>query len=118
MTILPSIEKLATTAANLATVAHEAGDRKAENALNKAIWHLSTGLEVVPTTGGYLVPSGTRGGVIHRVSTDHGCSCEAGIAGVQCWHQACIEIIVASEERTIRKVTYDEAMAAMAELFA
>ncbi len=117
MATFPPIETLANIAADLASVAHEAGDRRAENSLNKAIYHLSSGLQIIPTTGGWLIPSGTRGGVIHRVSTSHGCNCEAGIAGVQCWHSACLEIVNVAQERTARTVSYDEAMAAMNELF-
>jgi hypothetical protein len=115
---IPTIETLAATAADLAAVAHDAGDRRNENAINKAIYHLTAGLDIFPTTGGFLVPSGTRGGVVHRVSTSHGCSCEAGAAGVGCWHLSAIEIIAVAQERIVRKVSYEEAMAAMNELFA
>lgn len=96
MTTLPSIITLSHAAAELVRVAHDADDRAAENAINKAIYHLETGIQVVPTTGGYLVPSGTRAGVIHRVSETHGCNCEAAQAGRQCWHQAAVEIIEAA----------------------
>jgi hypothetical protein len=142
MTNLPPLSNLAETAAQLAGVAHEAEDHKAERALNKAIWHLSQGLAILPTTGGWLIPSGTRGGIIHRFSDAHGCSCEAGAAGVPCWHAAAVEIIqvaqdrIAEEtdwyeqaaeaerlrieavERELTPPTYEEACAAINELFA
>jgi hypothetical protein len=118
MTTFPPIETLANIAADLASVAHEAGDKRSENAINKAIFHLQNGLTVTPTTGGYLVPSGTKTGIIYRVSTTHGCNCEAGQAGQPCWHDRVAEIITTAEERVVRTVSYDEAMAAVAELFA
>lgn len=118
-TTLPPLDQLASAAAQLCGAAHEAGDRRAENALNKAIWHLSTGLEIIPTHGGWLIPSGTRSAVVHRVSVNNGCSCEAGMAGAQCWHLACVEIIEAHHAKEFHPApTYEEAIAAMNELFA
>lgn len=114
---IPAIEILARTAVLLLD---EAPDRAYEMATNKAVWHLSRGLDVIETHGGFLVPSGTRAGMVHRVSIKNGCSCEAAAGGKPCWHYACAVIIEQAREQeksTIRKVTYDEAMAAMAELF-
>ena len=93
-------ERAAEIAQLRAQTASEAGDRANANALNKAIWHLSTGLKVLPTTCGYLIPSGTRSGVIHRVSAAYGCSCEA------------------TQEHETRTVSYADMVAAMGELFA
>ena len=73
-----------------AIAAHEA--RKlaaaAERAERKALYHVAGGLDIRQAEdGSYLVPSGTRGGVIHQVSADGAtCSCEAGQAGRICWH--------------------------------
>jgi hypothetical protein len=65
---------------------------KAEaNARAKAAYHLAGGLELrQDRDGAWLVPSGTRGGVIHRV-LDGACSCEAGQAGAPCWHACAAE---------------------------
>lgn len=136
---IPSIDTLATYAEQLATAAHEAGDRAGENAVNKAIYQLATGAQIVATAGGYLVPSGTRGGVVHRVSESHGCSCEAAAAGRECWHAAAVAIVeaarptepaqpapptrpaqapVQAERRNVpRAVTLETAMREIAELF-
>jgi len=96
---LPPINVLADVAAELATAAQDADDTANMNALNKAMLQLHAGTVPVPTTGGFLVESRTRGGVVHRVSTVHGCSCEAGSKGRICWHQSLIELIVAAQQR-------------------
>jgi len=118
MTTLPPITALSRAAAELARVAHEADDKAGENAINKAIYHLESGVQIVATTGGYLVPSGTRAGVIHRVSETHGCNCEAAAAGRQCWHQAAVEVIEAAQYLAAPVTSYAAAKAAMDELFA
>lgn len=56
-----------------------------QRAADKAVWHLAGGLVIRRIGAAYLVPSGTRGGVIHRVE-DGICSCEAGQHGRPCWH--------------------------------
>jgi hypothetical protein len=56
----------------------------------KAAWQASQGVAARPFKGGHLVPSGTRAGVVHFV-TSEGCSCEAGRNGRRCWHQALVE---------------------------
>jgi hypothetical protein len=96
---LPSVNDLAKTACKLVQAAHEAGDKANENALNKAIFYLQIGIEIMPTFGGFLVPSGSRTGIIHRISHTHGCSCEAASKGRQCWHQSAIEIIEATRQQ-------------------
>lgn len=116
MTALPTLDNLATVAARLAEIAHDAGDKANENALNKAIHHLQCGTSIIETTGGYLVPSGTRSGVIHRVSEQHGCNCEAGSNGRTCWHQSAVEIIMTAQEP--RRADHDRAIHEMDELFA
>lgn len=95
---LPPIELLAEVAVELATAAQDAGDTANMHALNKAMMQLHAGTMPVPTTGGFLIESRTRGGVVHRLSTVHGCSCEAGRSGKPCWHCAAIELIVAAQQ--------------------
>ena len=123
--ILPPMETLAAAAAALV---EEAGDNRSRvNALNKAALHLHEGLAPLATVGGFLVESGTRGGLVHRFSTVHGCTCEAGRQGRPCWHAMLIEIIEQAQMRHIpmqakiaaaRTVKYDQAMREMDELFA
>src|SRR4026207_2097197 len=96
---LPPIAVLAESAAALVEQAGE--NRPRINSLNKAIHHLHEGVAPRPTFGGFLVESGTRGGVIHRVSTVNGCSCESGQAGKACWHQAMIEVIEHAAQRAV-----------------
>lgn len=101
---LPPIAVLAQVAAELATAAQEAGDTANMHALNKAVLQLHAGTVPVPTTGGFLIESRTRGGVVHRFSTAHGCSCEAGIKGKPCWHASLLEIIEAAQQRAVTAV--------------
>lgn len=116
---LPPIAVLAESAAALAQQAMGAAQ---VHALNKAALALHQGLEITPTAGGFLIPSGTRGGVVHRVSTLYGCSCEAGRKGQACWHSASIQIIEHAQMRAIpivdRLAAYRKAKAEMDELFA
>lgn len=99
--ILPPTNVLAAAAAELAETARAAEDYAAERAFNKAAWHLANGITITPTTGGMLIPSGTRGGIIHRVSNTYGCSCEAGVKGQMCWHAALVEVIILAQSRAI-----------------
>jgi hypothetical protein len=63
-------------------------------AQRKAAYHLAGGLDIRRAAdGSYLVPSGTRGGVIHNVSSDgQVCSCEAS---GPCWH---LEAVAQAEQ--------------------
>jgi hypothetical protein len=57
-----------------------------ERAAAKASYHLAAGLVIrYAPDGAALVPSGTRGGTVHRVE-DGRCSCEAAANGRPCWH--------------------------------
>ena len=58
-------------------------------AARKAAYNAAQGIAAVPTANGYLVPSSSRGNVIHLVQDGH-CSCEAGQRGRQCWHVALV----------------------------
>lgn len=88
--ILPPVEALDQAAA---TLIDRAADASHERAINKALWHLQSGLEIRSTCGGFLMPSGTRAGVIHRISHTFGCNCEASAKGLICWHSAAISIL-------------------------
>jgi hypothetical protein len=125
---LPPAEILAAAAAQLIDAA--AGDASAERAINKALWNLDSGIEIRATAGGFLMPSGTRAGVIHRVSTLHGCGCEAAKAGRTCWHASALAIIEEAQKHTMpalpamgdrlaaaRSARYQEALAEINELF-
>ncbi len=124
---LPPIATLATAAAELVLQAADAGNTSRVNALNKAAYHLHSGIEVTLTVGGALIPSGTRGGIVHRISTVNGCSCERGRQGGTCWHSALVEIIERAQIHTIpmadritaaRMVARAKAQREMDELFA
>jgi hypothetical protein len=55
-------------------------------AVNKALYQLAIGVRPLYSAGAWLVPSGTRAGVVHRITLDGVCSCEAGQHGRPCWH--------------------------------
>ena len=97
-TSLPPIEALDAAAATLTEQA--SGHASAERAINKALWQLHSGLEVHSTCGGFLIPSNTRAGIIHRVSL-HGCNCEAALKGSSCWHASVIAIIEEAQRHTL-----------------
>lgn len=123
---LPPVEILATAAADLTLQAADAGNTPRINALNKAAFHIHSGIQITLTVGGALIPSGTRAGIVYRISTVHGCSCQRGMQGGVCWHSALVEIIEKAQTRTIpmadriaaaRSVAYHKAQREMAELF-
>lgn len=86
-------------AEELSLAAAEAGDSRNQRALDKAAFHLAQGLQLVNAGSSWLIPSGTRGGVIHRFSERYGCTCEAGQAQKPCWHASAVEIITTTEQR-------------------
>ncbi len=96
---LPPIAILAEAAATL--IDRAAGDASTERAINKALWNLDSGIEIRSTYGGFLMPSGTRAGVIHRVSTVRGCNCEAAMKGHICWHASALAIIEEAQLHTM-----------------
>jgi len=95
--ILPPLDLLDRAAA---TLVDRAADASHARALNKALWHLQSGLEIRSTTSGFLLPSGTRAGVIHRISHTFGCDCQAAARGVVCWHAAAIAVIEEAQRYT------------------
>lgn len=58
------------------------------NACRKALFYYLAGVRPQPSGSDWLVPSGTRGGLIHRVRQSAGCTCEAGVKHSSCWHEA------------------------------
>ena len=114
--ILPPAAALEAAAAELIASA----DTKRHATLNKGLYDLLV-LEpqIIAVAGAFLVPSSSRGGIIHRVDHVTGCSCEAGRAGRQCRHAAAIEIIEQAQTRTMPRLTpaYDKALAEINELF-
>lgn len=98
---LPPIDVLATAAADLVLQAADAENTSRVNALNKAALHLHSGIQITLTCGGALIPSGTRGGIVHRVDNVRGCSCESGRSGRICWHTALLEIVEQAQMRAI-----------------
>lgn len=123
---LPPIGTLARSAAELVRTAE--GNTARVNALNKAMLHLHEGVAPVPTFGGFLLASGTRGGLVHRISTIDGCSCEAARSGKSCWHAALIDILEDAGRHTMPALVstplkgahadrYSRALAEMDELF-
>jgi hypothetical protein len=68
----------------------------AQRASDKAAYFLAQGLRIVENRGAFLVPSGTRSNIIHRVANGR-CSCEAAQAGKVCWHVAAVELVMADE---------------------
>ncbi len=96
--ILPPIAAMDAAAAHLID---QAADASHERAINKGLWNLQSGLEIRATTGGFLMPSGTRAGVIHRVSHTFGCNCEAAAKGNICWHSAAIAIVEEAQRHTM-----------------
>lgn len=108
--ILPPLEALDAAAATL--ISQIAPNASVERAINKALWHLQSGIEIRSTVGGFLIPSGTRAGVIHRVSTVHGCNCEAAGKGYACWHVQAIHIIEEAQRHTMPSLTMADRLAA------
>ena len=99
-------EHVAYALAHAAEIAQTDAERRA---LNKAEYNLWLGLSVVTTANGYLVPSGSRDSVIHRVivhaspdgDTDFKCSCEAGQSGKGCWHTMLIGALETTQHNEV-----------------
>ena len=103
--ILPPAAAIAEASTELTRAAMAAGDTKRQIALSKASYDLLA-LEpaIVAVPGGFLVPSTSRGGLVHRVDNVAGCSCEAGRAGRACRHQLALEIIEQAQTRTMPRL--------------
>jgi hypothetical protein len=107
--ILPPLEALDAAAAQL--IDQAAGNASQERAINKALWHLQSGIEIRAIHGGFLLPSGTRNAVIHRVSTVNGCTCETAGKGHVCWHPKAIAIIEEAQRHTMPALTLGDRLA-------
>lgn len=101
-----------------------AGNISRVKALRKARYHLGCGVTIVPTSTGFLLPSGTRANVVHEVSFMGDCSCEAGQADRGCWHTAAIDLVELAQRYTrprcvplTQRPEYELALADMNELF-
>ena len=122
---LPPAAAIETAATELRSAAGD--DAKRLAVLNRATYDLLVlAPQIVRISGGYLFPSTSRGGIVHRVGDVDGCSCEAGRAGKSCRHVVALEIIEQAQTHTMpslptRQYTdaeYANALAAMDELFA
>jgi hypothetical protein len=102
------LAELAAQAEQLAAVKRAAAVARAAR---KAAYHLAGGLDIRRAPdGAYLVPSGTRGGVIHRVSADgQACSCES--TG-HCWHLSAVAQVEAQSARVVFPVRQPSTRAA------
>lgn len=102
---LPPSEVIGRAVAELAEEA--GGEANKVRALSKAQYHMLMGdLPIVPTVSGFLVPSGSRAGVIHRVSTASGaCDCEAGQRNRYCWHLAVIHVLERCAQYATLRIT-------------
>src|SRR5215212_9772650 len=70
--------------------------------LNKSLYDLLTqDARIIRVNGGYLVPSSTRNGIVHRIDDVQGCSCEAGRAQHFCRHVAAIQLIEHAQIHTM-----------------
>lgn len=97
--ILPPAAALEAAAAELISSAQ---DVKRHATINKGLYDLLT-VEpaIVRISGAFLVPSSSRGGLVHRVDDVNGCSCEAGRSGRTCRHAAALELVEAAQKRTM-----------------
>lgn len=99
---LPPAAAIEAAANELRTVA----EPKRLVALNKAQYDLLVlQPQIVRVSGGYLMPSTSRAGLVHRVDDLGGCDCEAGRAGRQCRHAVAIELVEAAQQRTMSALT-------------
>lgn len=115
------------TAIEAATIALRNGaDTKRLIALNKAEYDLVVlRPQIVRVQHAFLIPSTSRGGVVHRLDDVVGCDCEAGRAGRTCRHAVALEIIEHAQMHTMPALAprasdeaYAQACAAMDELYA
>ena len=123
--ILPPAAALETAASELRSAAGD--DAKRLAVLNRATYDLLVlQPRIVRISGAYLMPSTSRGGIVHRVDDLNGCDCEAGRAGRTCRHVVALELIEQANTHTMpslptRQYTdaeYANALAEMDELFA
>ncbi len=98
--ILPPAAALETAASELRSAASD--DAKRLAVLNRAQYDLLVlAPAIVRISGGYLFPSTSRGGIVHRIGDVDGCSCEAGRAGKSCRHVVALELIETAQQFTM-----------------
>ena len=98
--ILPPAAAIETAANELRAAAE--GNSKRLGAINKASYDLLVlQPRIVRVQGGYLIPSTSRGGIVHRLDDLNGCDCEAGRKGCQCRHAVALELIEEAHTHTI-----------------
>jgi hypothetical protein len=103
-------------------VAAQVGNSSAIKRINKAQYNLRLGnLPIMLVADGFLMPSGTRAGVIHKIAFTGECSCEAS---GRCWHQTAIALVEQAQRYTLpaapRKASraeYERALSEMNELY-
>jgi len=96
--ILPPAAALESAATELSRSA----DARRQGAITKGLYDLLTNdAQIVRVSGAYLIPSSSRGGLIHRVDDVQGCSCEAGRAGRTCRHAVALELIEQAQTRVM-----------------
>jgi hypothetical protein len=99
----PTHDAIQAIAKELADAEEAAGNRAGLNAVNKAAFHLASGVEYRWALGDLLIASGTRTGTVHRVRLSSGgtwiCSCEAAANGRGCWHIESAIILSMAQDR-------------------
>jgi hypothetical protein len=96
---------------------------------DKAAAQWEKGTRAIVSGSSWLVESRTTLNEVYRVRREGGvlgCNCKAGLAGRTCWHMCFVAAIedgsdfipVRTQEPTPKAVSYEEAMAAISELFA
>ena len=79
-----------------------APDVKRRIAISKALYDLLISRPaIVRVSGGYLMPSTSRAGLVHRLDDLNGCDCEAGCNGRSCRHATALELIEHANARTM-----------------
>ena len=82
--------------------------------ITKALYDLAQRPQIVRISGAYLIPSSSRGGLVHRIDDVNGCSCEAGRHGRSCRHAAALELIEQAQTRTMPALVSPERAARIA----
>ena len=110
--ILPPAAALEAAAAELISAAQ---DVKRHATINKGLYDLLVlQPQIVRVAGAFLVPSSTRGGLVHRVDDLNGCSCEAGRNGRTCRHAVALELVEQAQTRTMPALVSAERAAKLA----
>ena len=110
--ILPPTATLETAAAEL----RKGAQAPRQGIIDRALYDLLTAAPaIVRVSGAYLVPSSSRGGLVHRVDDLAGCSCEAGRSGRSCRHAVALELVEQAQTHTMPALGKDRISRARAE---